>query len=412
MIAYISANLGNGDMNVQEKHSKQDHDDLDFYYFTDENFKPRTVVHPRLRAKIPKMMGWQLVPNYDYYIWGDASITLVGSDAVSTLLEELGDADIAFFRHPEYRSSIKDELLHMEDHMAGRIAFNSGCEYLNERYKNEPIRQQVELYLNDPEFNDDKLYAGGMFIYRNTVEVRAMLSYWLLQNLMYSIQDQLSLPYALSKSNLNIKVLDYNLLDCKFAKRWRNCLDTSAHKWDKIYETISLEPSAAFFGDTCTYQLGAEFLSDCITVEDWGVGTGGFKRFRPDAKGIDGSLTPFAELVTDLRFYKSKPEGIFMRHVLEHNWDWKTILDNALTSATKKLALVLFIPLEEVSREIQEDSLLNKNGGVDVPNIALGHGEVMSIIAKYGCRVIQETYETETQYGKETLFLIEHFNHS
>lgn len=412
MIAYISANLGNKDMDIQNKHTKQNRDDLDFFYFTDENFKPRTVVHPRLRAKIPKMMGWQLVPGYDFYIWGDSSMTLVDTDAVTMLLEELGDYDIAFFRHPEFRNSILEELLHMEQHMAGLVDFNSGYEYLNERYKDEELRQQVEFYISDKDFVDDKLYCGGMFIYRNTTEVQDMLANWLFHNLIYTIQDQLSLPYVLSKANLKVKVLDYNLLDCKISKRWRNCLHTSAHKWDSIYQTISLEPSAAFFGDTCTYELGAKFLSDCSTVEDWGVGTGGFKRFRPDAKGIDGSNTPHAEVVTDLRFYKSKPEGIFMRHVLEHNWDWRTILNNALSSATHKIALVLFIPLETTSRELKQDSLMNKAGGIDVPNIALGYKELIEVIQKYSCKIVEETYETETQYGKETLFLIEHMRPS
>src|SRR5262249_21544228 len=97
------------------------------------------------------------------------------------------------------------------------------------------------------------------------------------------------------------------------------------------------------FADTATYRLGAKFLEDCAVVEDWGVGAGGFKRYRPDAIGIDGSKTPFADKIVDLVSYRSNVDGIFIRHVLEHNYDWPRILDNPLHSA-KKVCVLFFVP--------------------------------------------------------------------
>ena len=53
-----------------------------------------------------------------------------------------------------------------------------------------------------------------------------------------------------------------------------------ADKWNKWYENLNKEHMSAFvYGDTETYQLGYNFLNSCNKVEDWGCGTGGFKRF-------------------------------------------------------------------------------------------------------------------------------------
>jgi hypothetical protein len=105
-------------------------------------------------------------------------------------------------------------------------------------------------------------------------------------------------------------------------------------------------------GETATYQMAAAFLADVDTVEDWGCGAGGFKRFclAPTYRGIDGSRTPHADEIVDLCAYRSTAEGILLRHVLEHNPRWLTMLDNALASFTRKLCLILFTPLSQARR--------------------------------------------------------------
>ena len=51
-------------------------------------------------------------------------------------------------------------------------------------------------------------------------------------------------------------------------------------KWDNWYKGLTKKDLGAFlYGDTETYKLAAEFLSDMKVVEDWGCGVGGFKRF-------------------------------------------------------------------------------------------------------------------------------------
>ena len=97
-------------------------------------------------------------------------------------------------------------------------------------------------------------------------------------------------------------------------------------KWNSQYSNLNINDLGSFrYGETITYELGYSFLKDCHTIEDWGCGTGGFKRLIKDDKikyiGVDGSITPFAEIQADLCEYTSNTDGIFMRHVLEHNYE-------------------------------------------------------------------------------------------
>jgi hypothetical protein len=175
-------------------------------------------------------------------------------------------------------------------------------------------------------------------------------------------------------------------------------------KWNDWYKNISKDRVIHLYGISDSYQLGANFLDDCEVVEDWGVGEGGFKRIREDAIGIDGSNTPYADKIVDLTEYISKCDGIFIRHVLEHNFDWKKILENALASADK-VFLVLFTSLaEEETVELISESEANRKYGVDVPSLSLGREEIYEILDGYD--FIEEEITSETFFGKETIFRI------
>ena len=401
-IAFLTANLGKIDRNLQSLHVPQTVE-IDFHAFDDQNFPPRPSLTPRLQAKIPKMMGWQMVPGYDLYIWGDANITFARADSVAWLVEQLGDADLAFFKHPDFRTTIKAELEHMAWHISGESGNANAKQYHTERYGAEPIRYQVETYLADPAFMDNALYAGGMFIYRNNERTQKVLSDWLLHNALYSIQDQLSLPYVLSKSGCAVHTIDESIWNNRYLDYFmRN--DSKMHKWDQYYVGAPGTPSAYRYGDTETYQKGAEFLADCPTVEDWGSGAGGFKRFRSDAKGIDGSVTPNSDAMEDLTTYTSTVDGIFLRHVLEHNEAWKLILSNAIQSARKKICVVLFTPWsEDTTQEIRTGTRINESFGVWVRTLALSREDFYGLLTRAGFSVTEEQVKSKTEYGQETL---------
>ena len=113
-------------------------------------------------------------------------------------------------------------------------------------------------------------------------------------------------------------------------------MSSNAGKWEALYRTFSEQRP---YGDTTTYEMAANLFAGLKTVEDWGCGLGWFKRHLDPAiryKGVDGSHSPWADEVTDLTKYRSRAEGILLRHVLEHNDAWRAVLTNALASVAKQ----------------------------------------------------------------------------
>lgn len=169
-------------------------------------------------------------------------------------------------------------------------------------------------------------------------------------------------------------------------------------KWDGWHASIEApEP----YGASASYRIGAEFLADCEVVEDWGCGKGWFSTFRDSGYvGVDGSASPFADRVVDLEEYTSSVEGIFLRHVLEHNYRWRRILANALASFERKMVLILFTPWS--GGGTVEIEFVDRIG---VPNLALDEAEVIALLGDLDWELI-ELDSPETMYGVEHVFLI------
>ena len=180
-------------------------------------------------------------------------------------------------------------------------------------------------------------------------------------------------------------------------------------KWNDWYKDITLQDIGSFrYGETHTYELGYHFLKDCNQIEDWGCGCGGFKRLiNPNDNikyiGIDGSNTPFLDIKADLTEYISNTEGIFMRHILEHNYEWKKILINACNSFTKKMCLILFSDFVDNTKEIAH----NLKHGVDVPDIAFSKKELFEVFDNLNIKYKIESFNTNTGYNIEHVFYLE-----
>lgn len=192
-IAVLSANLGNFDIPVDPV--EQDIP-ITFHRFTDSNFPPITGLTPRFQYRIPKMFGWQMFPGYDVYIWLDGSVTLSRPDSARWMLDNLGGADAAFFKHP-WRKTIKEEVDHLEEHL------KAGKPYITSRYKNGLHKEQY-AELEEAGFVDEILYASTAFIYQDSLWLRrAFEKWWGLQSRYYTC-DQVALPYAMKDIEINI----------------------------------------------------------------------------------------------------------------------------------------------------------------------------------------------------------------
>lgn len=223
-IALIQASLGQKP-NPQPRHVPQDVA-VEYHWLTSKELPPRpAAMDVRLQSKIPRMLGWELFPGADYYIWLDDYFTFVRPDAVRWMIEQLGSAsgsggggcfqgdrgDVAFFAHPD-RHTIDDECRFIEDGM------RRGDKYLLERYKGEPLRAQVDAYLRD-QHRDDALYMSGAFIYRNNRQTQEALTDWFTQCCRWTQMCQLSLPYVLQRHGLRVKVLPGNAYNTPYI-RW------------------------------------------------------------------------------------------------------------------------------------------------------------------------------------------------
>ncbi len=208
-ICIITANLGNFDKMVDPVEQSIP---CDFVRYTDHNFPPRhNSMTPRLQARIPKMFGWEMSPEYDYYLWVDSSCTLPRPESVQWFLDQLGEADIAVFKHPN-RNTIHEEA----DYLKKRLAMK--CPYITPRYENELIDEQLKVINDDKRYTDDWLLASTAFMYRNNDRVKNMFSRWWFHTSRYHSIDQLSFPYVLRKSNCYVSIIPDSYLKVPYLK--------------------------------------------------------------------------------------------------------------------------------------------------------------------------------------------------
>lgn len=167
-------------------------------------------------------------------------------------------------------------------------------------------------------------------------------------------------------------------------------------RWARWYERDS---TLAPYGDTITYLIGAAFLHN-LPVEDWGCGRGWYRTVHHGPyTGIDGTKSEHADKVADLREYTSKTDGLWIRGVIEHNYDWQLVLDNAVASARKRIAIVLFTPDGNGQQ-------LDYTAELEVPDIAVPHDAVAEALDTAGFTDVQRyTIPTSSHYREETLFL-------
>lgn len=161
--------------------------------------------HPRLAAKRPKMMPW-LFTDCDAAVWLDASFEITSRDFRWWVDKHLSFADFIVWRHPEGRIDFADEAAVCMDWP---------------KYADYDMRGQVKSYLADGMPRGWGLFACGTIGYNFTPKVKRLASRWYDENVKWSIQDQVSLPYLLWDSGMPFGQWGANEYDNPYVRlRW------------------------------------------------------------------------------------------------------------------------------------------------------------------------------------------------
>jgi hypothetical protein len=146
------------------------------------------------------MFGWDMLPDYDIYIWLDASYRLCAKNSIHWFINTLGYCDLAIFRHPK-RKSIAEEA----SFIANKIEKQSP--YLTQRYEGEDMEGQLRAIRTDG-YVDDYLYATMAFAYHPNERVKRMLTDWWVHTSRFHSVDQLALPYLVWDHGCSVAILE------------------------------------------------------------------------------------------------------------------------------------------------------------------------------------------------------------
>jgi len=200
-IHFTSAHVGAGYRYSQMRSippQENDKYDLELVCYDDYNTPPmKNLLHPRTKSRMYRTLDWMKY-DADYYVWFDASFTLKSKNLGDVLLENLGDSDICLYKHMG-RDTVHQELSAVTE------AIRNKNGYCIDRYDGQPMEEMVEFFHKDPTWKDNVLFNVGFFIFRkDVVENRNynLMTDWFLYNCMWTVEDQLILPYLIHKHNL------------------------------------------------------------------------------------------------------------------------------------------------------------------------------------------------------------------
>jgi hypothetical protein len=185
-------------------------DGVDYVFFTDGSSRPvqdrwKVVdlpdlahLHPRRAAKIPKLFPhyFDVLKGYRHAVWIDGDMQIVSTCFTAELLAYL------------------ERGILLSPHFDARDCGYGEATIRPPKYAREPLDQQVAYYHREGFPEHFGLYEGGVIARRmDDPEVRELGQFWLLQNFIFSYQDQVSLPYSLWKTGVVPSVLPRSFRD-------------------------------------------------------------------------------------------------------------------------------------------------------------------------------------------------------
>ena len=181
---------------------------VDYVCFTDEptlDAPPWNVVverplhdHPRMSAKHHKLFPHRVLPKNPLTVWIDGSVRIKRRDFPEAFLSHLNESGMALLPHPD-RDNIFDE---------------AALSVKMRKYFDQPIAEQVAHYRARGYEGKNGLWACTVMARDSrNARLRRLHGRWMRENVRWSYQDQISLPYLLWKMRIEPGVFPYNLWD-------------------------------------------------------------------------------------------------------------------------------------------------------------------------------------------------------
>jgi hypothetical protein len=137
--------------------------------------------HPRMSAKWFRMHPHKVLPEHRRTVWVDGGVQMLGADFADVVLEAMSPDGLSMFRHP------------VRDTVTAEAEF---CVPL-EKYADQPMVEQVAHYRARGFPDESGLWATGVIGRDNLRKIRRLGRLWMRENMRWTYQDQLSLPYLL-----------------------------------------------------------------------------------------------------------------------------------------------------------------------------------------------------------------------
>ncbi len=166
--------------------------------------------NPIMEAKRYKVLPHLFFPDEPITIWIDGNIWLrAEAQAVASTL--LGSADMAVFKH-SYRQTVWQEFKTLKEDPRFAIT-----------YLQKQLVEQEQTYLQEGLPRDALLFECNVLIRRNNDRVNRLMEEWWAQICRWQWRDQVSFPYALWRSYVNLSIITANVRDhpmFKHVEQW------------------------------------------------------------------------------------------------------------------------------------------------------------------------------------------------
>lgn len=155
--------------------------------------RPRPDEDPRYAGKRAKYLPFEFT-DADTLVWIDGRVQVVSPSFVPWLIDQMGDKDMAIYRHP-MRTSILTEA--------------EACLVENPaKYGGQPMIEQARSYLTDG-YVDDRLWQTTFFALRRNDRTEAMGKRWMEEQDRYPtcLLDQIPLPPVIAECGVQVQDL-------------------------------------------------------------------------------------------------------------------------------------------------------------------------------------------------------------